>query len=91
MTIRYRTDREFTKKEESFMYTPTIRRARHQPPNRRQDKFPNQAQTADDSTGRDAWEFSWRLIGTDILHQTVHGATLMISYLFPSQIFPATH
>ncbi len=71
MTIRYRTDQTFTKKEESFMYTPTIRRVRHQPPNRRQDKFPNQAQTADDSTGRDAWEFSWRLIGADVLHQTV--------------------
>lgn len=71
MTIRYRTDRGFPKREESFMYTPTIRRVRHQAPNRRQDKFPNQAQTADDSTGRDAWEFSWRFVGTDVLHQTV--------------------
>ncbi len=71
MTIRYRTDKEFPKKEESFMYTPSIRRVRHQAPNRRQDKFPNQAQTADDSTGRDAWEFSWRFVGTDVLHQTV--------------------
>jgi hypothetical protein len=71
MTIRYRTDQVFTKKEESFMYTPTIRRVRHQPPNRRQDKFPNQAQTSDDSTGRDAWEFSWRFLGTDVLRQTV--------------------
>jgi hypothetical protein len=71
MTIRYRTDQGFTKKEESFMYTPSIRRVRHQAPNRRQDKFPNQAQTTDDSTGRDAWEFSWRLVGTDVLHQTV--------------------
>jgi hypothetical protein len=71
MTIRYRTDREFTKKEEAFMYSPSIRRVRHQTPFRRQDKFPNQAQTTDDSTGRDAWEFSWRLMGTDILYQTV--------------------
>src|SRR5262249_36577739 len=71
MTIRYRTDQGFVKKEESFMYTPSIRRVRHQAPNRRQDKFPNQAQTMDDATGRDAWEFSWRFVGTDVLHQTI--------------------
>jgi len=71
MTIRYRTDREFTKKEEAFQYSPSIRRVRHQTPSRRQDKFPNQAQTADDSTGRDAWEFTWRLVGTDVLYKTV--------------------
>jgi len=71
MTIRYRTDRDFTKKEESFMYSPSIRRVRHQVPFRRQDRFPNQAQTFDDATGRDAWEFSWRFIGTDVLYQTV--------------------
>jgi hypothetical protein len=71
MTIRYRTDHEFVKKEESFMYSPSIRRVRHQAPVRRQDQFPNQAQTLDDATGRDAWEFSWRFIGLDVLHQTV--------------------
>src|SRR5581483_8755551 len=71
MTVRYRTDRTFIKKEESFMYSPSIRRVRHQAPNRRQDRFPNQAQTTDDANGRDAWEFSWRLVGTDILSQTV--------------------
>jgi hypothetical protein len=71
MTIRYRTDQTFVKKEESFMYSPSIRRVRHQTPGRRQDKFPNQAQGLDDATGRDAWEFSWKLIGTDVLYQTV--------------------
>lgn len=71
MTIRYRTDHDFVKKEEGFMYTPAIRRVRHQAPSRRQDKFPNQAQTLDDASGRDAWEFSWRLVGTDVLYQTV--------------------
>jgi len=71
MTIRYRTDRDFIKKDESFMYSPAIRRVRHQVPFRRQDQFPNQAQTLDDATGRDAWEFSWRFVGTDVLHQTV--------------------
>ena len=71
MTIRYRTDKTFIKKEEAFMYTPAIRRVRHQAPFRRQDRFPNQAQTTDDGNGRDAWEFSWRIIGTDVLHRTV--------------------
>jgi hypothetical protein len=71
MTIRYRTDQTFVKKEESFMYSPSIRRVRHQAPGRRQDKFPNQAQGLDDATGRDAWEFSWRFVGTDVLYQTV--------------------
>ena len=71
MMIRYRTDQSFTKKEEAFMYSPSIRRVRHQTPFRRQDKFPNQAQTSDDATGRDAWEFTWRVVGTDVLHKTV--------------------
>jgi hypothetical protein len=71
MTIRYRTDQQFVKKEESFFYSPSIRRVRHQVPSRRQDKFPNQAQTADDATGRDAWEYSWQLVGTDVLFRTV--------------------
>jgi len=71
MTIRYRTDHQFVKKEESFFYSPSIRRVRHQVPFRRQDKFPNQAQTSDDATGRDAWEYSWRLVGTDVLVRTV--------------------
>jgi hypothetical protein len=71
MTIRYRTDQTFVKKEEAFQYSPSIRRVRHQVPFRRQDKFPNQAQTTDDATGRDAWEYAWRLIGTDVLFHTV--------------------
>jgi len=71
MTIRYRTDHTFVKQEESFQYSLSIRRVRHQAPNRRQDKFPNQAQTQDDASGRDAWEFSWQLLGTDVLHRTV--------------------
>lgn len=53
------------------MYSSSIRRVRHQTPYRRQDKYPNQAQTTDDSTGRDAWEFSWRFVGTDVLYKTV--------------------
>ncbi len=71
LSIRYRTDKEFIKKEERFRYSPTTRRVRHDAPRRRQGKVPNMAVTPDDSYGRDAWEFSWRILGLDTLHQTV--------------------
>ena len=71
IAIRYRTDAKFIKKEERFRYSSSLRRVRHQAPFRRQSKFPNMALTPDDAHGRDAWEFSWRIIGTDILYQTV--------------------
>lgn len=71
IAIRYRTDKEFFKKEERFQYAPSIRRVRHQVPGRRQSRFPNMAMTPDDSFGRDAWEFSWRIIGTDVLYESV--------------------
>ena len=71
LAIRYRTDKESITKEERFRYSPSIRRVRHQAPPRRQSNFPNMALTPDDAIGRDAWEFSWRLIGTDVLYQTV--------------------
>ena len=71
IAIRYRTDKEFYKKEERFRYSPSIRRVRHQVPGRRQSRYPNMAMTRDDSFGRDAWEFSWRIIGTDVLYQGV--------------------
>lgn len=68
---RYRTDKTFTKKIDMFVYTPGLRRVRRQPQPRRGDRFPNQAFTFDDTFGRDAWEWSWRIIGTDVLYQTV--------------------
>lgn len=68
---RYRTDKSFTKKIDMFVYTPGLRRVRRQPQPRRSDRFPNQAFTFDDAFGRDAWEWSWRILGTDILHQTL--------------------
>lgn len=71
LAIRYRTDQEFVTKEERFQYSPSIRRVRHQVPFRRQSNFPNMALTPDDAWGRDAWEFSWRLLGTDVLFETV--------------------
>ncbi len=71
LLIRYRTDKDFPKKEDIFSYSLSLRRVRHQNQLRRGDKFPYMAQSMDDASGRDAWEFSWRLLGTDILYQTV--------------------
>lgn len=71
LLIRYRTDPAFTKKEDLFSYTLSTRRVRHQNQMRRNDKFPYMAQSFDDASGRDAWEFSWRLLGADVLHQSV--------------------
>lgn len=68
---RYRTDRTFTKKIDMFIYTPGLRRVRRQPQPRRGDRLPNQAFTFDDGFGRDAWEWTWRIIGTDVLYQTL--------------------
>jgi len=68
---RYRVDKTFTKKIDMFVYTSGLRRVRRQPQPRRGDRFPNQASTFDDVFGRDAWEWSWQLLGTDVLYQTV--------------------
>ena len=69
--VGYRTDHKFTTKLDLFAYSPSLRRIRRQPQPRREDRLPNSAATFDDLIGRDAWEFSWRILGTDILHQTV--------------------
>ena len=68
--ITSRTDRQTTKKADVFGYSPTLRRVRRFPQPRRQDKFPNQPMAYDDFLGRDAWEFSWQLLGTDVLYET---------------------
>ncbi len=69
--ILRRTDKEETTKLDNFIYSPNLRRVRRQPQPRRDARFPNNVQTFDDVVGRDAWEFSWRLLGTDVLHETV--------------------
>lgn len=71
LVIRYRTDQEFVKKEDMFSYSPTLRRVRHQNSMRRNDRFPQMAMTLDDASGRSAWEYSWTLLGTDVLFETV--------------------
>ena len=67
----YRTDQEFSTKADLFAYGPAMRRVRRQPQPRRQDKFPGYAFAFDDFLNRDAWEFQWRLLGTDVLYETV--------------------
>ena len=73
--LEYRTDQAFTKKQDRYSYTPELRRIRRQPQPRREGRFPNNAQTFDDLQGRDPWEFSWKLIGTDVLYTTVRFPT----------------
>jgi hypothetical protein len=67
LVIRYRTDQEFMKKEDMFSYSPTLRRVRHQNSWRRNDRFPQMAMTLDDASGRSAWEYTWTMLGTDVL------------------------
>src|SRR5262245_57040789 len=67
--IGYRSDQHFTTKLDMFAYTPSLRRIRRQPQPRRDDRMANSAQTIDDLIGRDAWEFSWKILGTDTLYQ----------------------
>ncbi len=69
--VGYRNDHTFTTKLDLFAYAPALRRIRRQPQPRREDRLPNSAFTFDDLIGRDAWEFSWRILGTDVLYQTV--------------------
>lgn len=69
--VRYRTDHTFTKKQDTFRYASALRRVRRYPAPPRQNKYPGYAFTYDDDVGRDAWEFAWRIVGTDVLYETV--------------------
>jgi len=69
--ILYRTDMKATTKLDYFAYAPSLRRVRRLPQPRRGERFPNSVQSFDDIVGRDAWEFSWKLLGTDVLYETV--------------------
>lgn len=66
----FRTDQHLTKKADLFGYSLSMRRVRRFPQPRRQEKFPNAPMAYDDFLGRDAWEFSWRIVGTDVLYKT---------------------
>lgn len=67
----YRTDQQFSTKLDLFAYAPDLRRVRRLPQPRRQDKEPGFALAFDNFLNRDAWEFRWRLIGTDVLFETM--------------------
>lgn len=69
--IMHRTDKENSTKLDYFAYAPALRRVRRIPQPRRGERFPNNVQSFDDIVGRDAWEFRWRLLGTDVLYETV--------------------
>ena len=69
--VLYRTDQSATSKLDCFTYAPSLRRVRRQPQPRRGERFPNKVQSFDDIVGRDAWEFSWRLLGADVIYETV--------------------
>ena len=69
--IMHRTDKDNSTKLDYFAYAPAMRRVRRIPQPRRGERFPNNVQSFDDIIGRDAWEFRWRVLGTDVLYETV--------------------
>lgn len=69
--LPYRTDNAFRTKMDFFIYSPQLRRVRRQPEPRRDQRFPDNAQTFDDVIGRDPWEFEWQLLGTDVIYETM--------------------
>jgi hypothetical protein len=66
-----RTDKAHKTKIDNFMYFPALRRVRRLPQPRRDAPIQGAVQSVDDVVGRDAWEFSWRIIGSDVLYETV--------------------
>jgi hypothetical protein len=66
-----RTDKDKKTKTDNFLYSPSLRRVRRLPQSRRDSPLTEAAQSLDDVLGRDAWEFSWRIIGADVLYETV--------------------
>ncbi|RLA47408.1 MAG: hypothetical protein DRR06_02595 [Gammaproteobacteria bacterium] len=71
MWLMRRSGADNPTKLDFFIYSPSLRRVRRQPPPRRETQFPDMVQSFDDITGREAWEFDWRLLGADTLYKTV--------------------
>lgn len=71
MWIMRRTGADNPTKIDYFAYSPELRRVRRQPSPRREAQFINNVQSFDDITGREAWEFNWRVLGADVLYETV--------------------
>jgi hypothetical protein len=73
--IQYRTDQEHSTRWNLFFYSEGLRRVRRQPSPCRGDKLAQGAEGLDDVFGRDPWEFTWELLGADVLFQTVRFPT----------------
>lgn len=71
MWLMRRTGAEHAEKIDYFVYSPSLRRVRRQPPPRREAQFPDSVQSFDDIAGLEAWEFDWRMLGADTLYETV--------------------
>jgi hypothetical protein len=73
--VHRRTDKKQRTKIDSFLYMPDMRRVRRLPQPLRDVPITDMVPTFDDLIGRDAWEFSWHLIGSDVLLETVRFPT----------------
>ncbi len=69
--LPYRTDMQNRTKMDFYIYSEQLRRVRRQPQPLRDQRFPDNSQTFDDVIGRDPWELSWQLLGTDVLYDTI--------------------
>jgi len=69
LLIGYRTDLTFPTPAETLIFRPALLPLRSRL--EREDRAPNRVGTFADALGRNAWEFSWQLLGTDVLSHTV--------------------
>ena len=66
-----RTGPQQATKLDNFVFSPSLRRVRRQPPPRRGQQIPDYVAVFDDIIGRESWEYTWRYIGVDVLRETV--------------------
>lgn len=69
--VLYRTDGKVVGETDLFVYSHALRRVRRQPPIRRQDYYARTEMRFDDILVRNAWEYAWKLRGTNVLLTTV--------------------
>lgn len=81
LLIGYRTDHTFVTPAETLVSRPELPPFRYQLG--REDRAPNRVGTFEDAIGRNAWEFSWRILGTDVLYRTVRFPATVNSVLIP--------
>ncbi|MBL4783557.1 MAG: outer membrane lipoprotein-sorting protein [Porticoccaceae bacterium] len=66
-----RSDQDLKTRLDMFVYTPALRRVRRIPQPQRDVAFGNNPQSFDAIVGRDAWEFDSKLLGADVLEETI--------------------